>query len=143
MNIFKLSKCSGEVVKKFVGDRCDYSGRLIDPAYSVPYCSYECNYGSIDPCFGSGGEEFDFCKKYGIPAYEFLSQPYKFYDDSYMSGEFGSEEINMLKELSSLSIGETSETENFSTLESAFRFFRIRTAKRLIEQGVIQSDELY
>jgi hypothetical protein len=71
----------------------------------------------------------------------FMSQPYEFYDDTHMSGEFGNEEANMMREMVGLKVGDGSK-DGFPTLESAFRYFRIRTAKKLIAQGVIHPDDL-
>lgn len=64
----------------------------------------------------------------------FMSQPYEFYDDTHMGGEFGNEEENMMKEMATM--------KDYPTIESALRFFRIRAAKKLINQGIIHPDDL-
>jgi len=132
--------------RKVAEHRCDYSGRIIDRD-SLSYCSYECNYGDMDPCFGSSGEEFRFGEKYDVDMFDFLSQPYEFYDDTYTHGTYGNEETNMLKELVSFDIGEPTISSKkganrIPTLESALRLFRIRVATKLIKDGVIKSEDL-
>ena len=65
--------------------RCDYSGLIID--YNTRgFCSYKVDYHG-DPCFGDFGKEREFVEKYDINI-EFLSEPYEFYDDSYTTGEY-------------------------------------------------------
>ena len=44
-----------KVIKEF---RCDYCGEILSSEYSIP--SYKFDYSGHDPCFGSGGGEFDF-----------------------------------------------------------------------------------
>lgn len=118
--------------RQVAGTRCDYSGRLIDE-YKSSYCSYDCDYDSQDSCFGASGEEYMLGSVHGIDMHWFMSQPYTFYDDSHDGYMYGNEEERMLKEMASM---------DFPTIESALRFFRIRAAKRLIDQGIIHPDDL-
>jgi hypothetical protein len=127
--------------RQVAGSRCDYSGRLIKNEFNLSYCSYICDYGNQDSCFGASGDEFMFGKIHGIDMHYFMSQPYEFYDDSHDSGEFGNEETSMMRELTSMKIGDGGDG-SFPTLESAFRFFRLRAAKRLVDQGIIHPDDL-
>lgn len=134
-------KTTTQTRRQIAGVRCDYSGRLIDK-YNKAYCSYRCNYGSQDSCFGASGEEFKFGKKYGIDVHDFMSQDYCFYDDTTMgTGEYGNAETKMLQEITTMQIRD-GRMVDFLTLESIFRFFRIRAATKLIEQGIIHPDDL-
>lgn len=136
----KTGKIYKEIKKQLVGFRCDYSGRLIDDDYSC--CLYNCDYGLKDPGFGDEKEE-NKLSEMGVDVFDLMSQPYHFYSNNYYndgSDEYYSAELEMLKEITKMKIG--NRRNNFLTLESILRFFRARTALKLIGEGVIKPEDL-
>jgi len=118
-----------------VETRCDYSGLVIDEMNSKPYCSYNLDYGYQDSLFGDGDDESEL-SQLGVDIFDFLSQPYEFYDDSYSTGEYFNQETKMLEEATSLF------SENDLSIESVLRYVRTRTALKLIKDGIIEPEDL-
>lgn len=120
-------------VKIWKEKRCDFSGEVVlsKDSYGYPayYCMYKLDYQDQDPCFGSDGDEFDFGEKYGIYMFDFLYEPYVILND--YSGDKGSKMKAFLKEVS-----------NYDSLDDALRSMRIKTAKKLIEKGIISPEDL-
>lgn len=114
--------------------RCDYSGLVIDEM-NKSYCSYNLDYGYQDSLFGDGDDESKL-SQLGVDIFDFLSQPYEFYDDSYSTGEYFNQETKMLEEATSLF------SENNLSIESVLRYVRTRTALKLIKDGVINPEDL-
>jgi len=117
-----------------VETRCDYSGLVIDEM-NKSYCSYNLDYGYQDSLFGDGDDESEL-SQLGVDIFDFLSQPYEFYDDSYSTGEYFNQETKMLEEATSLF------SENDLSIESVLRYVRTRTALKLIKDGIIEPEDL-
>lgn len=115
--------------------RCDFSGKLIDENNSS-YPNYSLKYEDSDPCFGSDGEEFAFGKKHKVPIYEFLNSDYHFFTDG--CDEDGNYiEYNGCVDMMSKLI------KHYMSFDGMCRYSRINTAKKLIEDGTITSEQLY
>lgn len=126
---------SVEEIKEIKEYRCDYSGKVINMYFEKPYVEYNCDYKTSDPCFGSYEDEYKLIKKYGMNIHKFLSQSYIFNNSGVIN-----EEDNMINEI--LEMRKKEETY-FPTLEAYFRFFKVRTARILIEDYNISPDNLY
>jgi hypothetical protein len=132
-------------VKTWKETRCDFSGRVVesveDKGYPAYYCKFDLDYGSQDPCFGCGGEGDGDEGAFGndvVDMFQFLSRPYVIFDDSvgdYNDGGPESEMPAFLKALGKLK-------GNRVSLDGALREMRVRTANRLIKEGIIQPEEL-
>lgn len=114
--------------------RCDFSGRIVDgKGYEGGYPAHGpkiiLDYESSDPCFGAGGGEWEFGEKYHIDMFQFLSQPYVIFDDVAETGE--SEMPSFLKALS-----------EYDDLAHALRAMRIKTATKLVEEGLVKPEGL-
>lgn len=120
--------------KEFKEIRCDFTGEVIDEDLGYSYCNYHLNYGNADPCFGSGEEEYDFCHKYDIDAFTFLSDTYHFIQD-HSSGRCTETEM-MIEHLKD--VGEY----DMPTFANMCRASRIETAQKLIDAGTIKASDL-
>ena len=107
--------------------RCDYTGVILSEDLDEnPYPTYHLDYGSSDPCFGSGGDEYEFGEKYSVDMFPFLSDEYVFNDSSYQKvGACAA----MIKHFAG--------GEGACSFADMCRISRIETAKRLIENGTI------
>jgi hypothetical protein len=105
--------------------RDDFTGKIIVD-YGM-YCSYGLEYGSSDPCFGSGGDEYNFGVKYHVNVYQFLGEDYHFDNDT-------DSEVKMMKEFIKNNRRGDGTIETFADM---CRTARIRTATKLIEEKVI------
>ena len=114
---------------------CDYSGLVIDE-YDKTWSNYIIDYGNNDPLFGSYCEDEEFLSQH-IDMYSFMNQPYEYYDDSLGSCLFGNQEEKMLNKIVSIK-----HLEDFNGLDEIMRFFRVKVAKKLISQGVIDPEDL-
>lgn len=106
--------------KVFDHVRCDYTGKVIDGIGNYTYPAYALEYGNTDPCWGSHPGESDFAEVYGIELHEFLGDTY---------------DINFEDEADFL----RSVSESFG---SCLREARVKTAKRLIEEGAVKPEQL-
>lgn len=113
-----------ETRRQWVETRCDYTGEVID-GLDDAYCTYSCDYGLSDPCFGDVDLEDDL-DDLGVDIFNFMSQEYVFTSAG---------EARMLHEMAEM-VG------RFRTIDSFFRFFRAQTALRLIQEGEIQPESL-
>jgi len=107
--------------------RCDLTGiqffEWTDPDI-LPYPPrIICDYGSTDPCFGSGGDEFEFGKKHDIDMHKFLGEP--FHIALSRSGA-------LVKEAARRNMD----------IAFALRTFRLETAKKLLEEGRVLACQL-
>lgn len=101
---------------------CDFTGAKINPGEAPSiYIDWHC----IDPCFGAGGVEYNFGKKYKLNMHDFLSQVYCFANWN-VYGMF----ISMLAQ------------HKNKTFDQALRSIRIKTAKGMIERGQIKPWQL-
>jgi hypothetical protein len=122
-------------VKRFKEFRCDFSGQLIDEddLETYFYPSYNLDYESSDPCFGSCGDEYEFGQKHDVAMFEFLSDTYHFRNDIDPDGHgFIDQSVKMMQHYlpDRLSFAEMCRTS------------RIVTAEKLIESGEIAADQL-
>ena len=134
-----MNKTTGKTLirkeRNEVETRCDYSGLVIDEM-NRSLCSYKLDYGWTDSLCGEEDDEYEL-SKLGVNIYDFLSQPYEFYDDSHSTGEYFNQETKMLEELASLF-----SKLNYLSIESVLRYVRTRTALKLIKDGVINPEDL-
>lgn len=128
-----------EHIKTLKEVRCDYTGLILD-GFDDQYCVYHLDYEDRDPCFGSGDEEFKFGEEFNINMFEFLSNPYHFY---VLGGEDGCyAETQMMEKALANANKKKSEWHNCYTFDAMCRQARILTARKLINDGAITSDQL-
>jgi len=133
MKVLKRQKYFSETTGEELGyrmvsdhERCDFSGEVLGgegqgyDSDSAPFPTYALDYGDMDPCFGSGGVEYEFSQKYDVQMWEFLSDPYTVIHWY---------EPELLKTAT-------------HTFAEALREARVKTAQRLIEEGVITAEQL-
>jgi hypothetical protein len=140
--IQKFNRDSGkpEMVKVFDHIRCDYTGKEIDDCENMTYANYTLDYGDSDPCFGAGGDEFKFGQDYSIDVHTFLSEQYHFIDGQ---GSYHQDTCHqMMKEALANHEKQDSPWEYCYSFSSMCRAARILTAKRLIEDKVIEPWQL-
>jgi hypothetical protein len=108
--------------------RCDFTGAVISEDENTDsYPHYKLDYAEQDPCFGSGGDEYDFGKKFKINVYEFLSGTYHFITIEQNAC------FDMMKHLIDYKM-------DFADM---CRYSRIKTACKLIGDELIESEQLY
>lgn len=119
-----------EPIISYSQTRSDLSGRVVDSVddgETYYYCSYKLEYGNQDPIMGADGDEYKFGEEYKVNMFNFLSQPYVFFND--FSGD--SEYPAFFKAL-----------KKHDTLDNALRTMRINTARKLIKSGEIKPEDL-
>lgn len=106
--------------------RCDFSGELAgDGTTDTPYVRYRMDYGSQDPCFGSGGDEYEFGRDFAVSMHRFLGDaPYEI---KWSFSEKAAEEFK---------------SSDFDWFGGYFRMIRIRAARRLLEAGEVKPWQL-
>lgn len=119
------------IEKELVAYRCDFSGKLIE-IDDVTANLYSCNYMNKDEGFGLGYGERELITKYQIDIHHFLSQDYIFYSNDY---EDLNVENNMIEAIRL--------NKQFNFLESYLRCYRVKAAKKLLEDGVVKPENLY
>lgn len=128
-----------EEVWVFKEVRCDFTGEVLD---DNEYCRYGLNYENQDPCFGAGGEEYEFGQKYGIDIWEFLDYEYAFASIGGSDEPEHYAESLMMNEAVGNFMDERTEWYRCFTFDAMCRHSRIRTAKRLIEEKIIEPQQL-
>ncbi len=133
----KYSQKTGKLIgnqKLDIGHRCDYCGAALWEQYYSPYCRYELNYEDSDPCMGSSGDEYKFGVKHGIDMFQFLNKSYAF-----CAAPDYECEANFIKWY----VEQMAQDPNANhTLEGALREVRIKTADKLLLEGIVKADEL-
>ena len=109
--------------------RCDFTGKDLGDG-DLYYGHYQILYYSQDACYGASEEEFEFGKEFDVDMGDFLCKPYVFLND-WQTGE--NAEKNMLTQMPA---------DGLETFSEACRYYRVLTARKLIEDGVITPDEI-
>jgi len=139
MNIFreekrfdpKTGKPSG-TEKVFDRCVCDVCGLAIEEDKYVPELQILVDYGGIDACFGSGGDEYSFGERFNIDLNEFLSFP--FVSHNCWTDPEGVEwdcDVMLAEEI-----------KQSGNLPQAIRNLKIKTATMLIVSGKIKPNQL-
>jgi len=108
------------------GYRCDFTGVELNDYEERLGPAVFLDYESSDPCYGSGGDEYEFGQEFGIDMHEFLSSAYIYYCD--MNGRDALTEALL--------------ENNSDSFQHFLRDSRIKTARELIESGEITAEQL-
>ena len=108
---------------------CDFTGKEGEYVERLGY-SYGVDYGSCDPCMGCHDDEYEFSDKYNFDIYELFGSDFIFDEYSYNTGE---SKTPIIQEMFKTYKKETGEAVEF--LDHLFRWARVRTVRRLIEEG--------
>ena len=138
----RFDSITGKPIEKWVFKeiRCDFTGVVLD--YDNYYCTYDLNYGDMDPCFGSSGEEYKLGKDFHIDVFQFLSQTYHFLSVGGVDDKASCAEWQMMEEALKNCTKKKSEWYRCYTFDSMCRHSRIRTASKLIEENTIIPNQL-
>jgi len=108
---------------------CDFTGKKGQYTNDLGN-TYTVDYNSCDPCFGCVDFEFDFSNEHHFDIYELLGLEYTFDEMSYNKGE---SKTPIIQEMFKTYKKETGEQVEF--LDHLFRWARVRTVRRLVEEG--------
>ena len=137
---------TGEPVERWVQKeiRCDYTGRVLEYSDFGPesYCSYHLDYDNHDPCFGSGGDEYQLGKDFKIEVFPFMAQEYHFYSGGGSDTKEEYAEWQMMEEAIENCKNPKSEWHRCYTFDAICRQARCRTARKLIENKAITPEQL-
>lgn len=113
---------------RFKEHRCDFTGEVIDEDENTSsYPNYNLDYEDQDPCFGSDGDEYQFGQTFKVDVYSFLSGTYHFLTTDKNAC------LDMMQNLISYKM-------DFANM---CRYSRIRAARKLIGDKVIEAEQLY
>jgi hypothetical protein len=132
MNIYEKVKrfdpVTGKPIEKlaFKEIRCDYTGEVLE--HDSYYWTYDLNYGDMDPCFGSSGDEYKLGKDFNIDMFPFLSQTYHFLSVAGTDQKEETAEWQMMEEALKNCRKEKSEWHRCYTFDAMCRTARVRTA---------------
>lgn len=131
--------------------RCDFSGKICRtheenehvPTEYKPYPAYCLSYNMMDPCYGSGGPEYEFGQKYDINMHRFLSESYAF------RGQGGQQEL--IEDIFQRNFNSfhkkrkdwfTDRNDQLHSFAAVFRIVRCSTAEHLINKDVVEPKQL-
>jgi hypothetical protein len=120
--------CGVKVDEKI--QRCDWSGESWDLIEKKPYAHYQFHYGGVDPCYGSGGGEYEFSEEFNVEMRTFLGSSSLDGGSYIIRWDYQSEAIEEFKE------------SDFESFDGFFRHIRVRSARQLLEDNVIKPYQL-